>query len=180
MIVALWTALISATAGVVVLIVRRRNIRIGKLLFSASVLFLVVGTILGIAESYELKRHIAERHWPITNGVIVKSEIVGERAYVPWITYAYEVNAKKYTGATDLDAPGFGNKYVRLEVADAMASEYPVGKTLVVRYDSLNPQVSLLKPNAPWNVYAGLSLSVILVILGTSGVVAFHLRGRQS
>ena len=166
----IWDAVILATLAVTWLVAHRRVIRMPRVLVILSLVAFVAGAALTIADSQRLMHLIDEMKWPSVDGSVISSQIEGEQAYHPMITYSYSVADSSYTDSTDLNVPGFGTRFARLDVAKKSVEAYPVGKSLKVYYDPANPANSKLDVIPPWNVFVQLALGMTLSLLGTIGV----------
>jgi hypothetical protein len=130
-----------------------------------AVLVAAVVSYAGFLKFENLEIYLARRHWPITQGTITSSDITGDRALRPVIGYRYTVGDSTYTDTTNLNTPGFGNKRRRLEVAEAWVKEYPVGKTIPVRYDPQAPRMAYISITPPWTDFFVPGLGVFCAIV---------------
>jgi len=126
----------------------------------------VAGAVLIVLELVHLQVVIERRNWPSVDGVVVKSEVVGERAPHPLIVFEYTLDGVKHVGNTDLHAPGFGLRTSREEVAYAIVNALPVGAEVKVFYNPSDSTEALLKPGPTWNVLVRLSLGLMLYFIG--------------
>ena len=135
------------------------------LLFLGIVLF-VGGTLLVINQSRAVERHEYVRLWPTTDGVVISSEVAGERAFHPEVVYEYQVLGQTYQGLSTLQVPGFGGKRKRDEVATKEIANYWPGRTVTVYYNPDDPSESLLHTRLEWAVYGQLGFGGTLVLAG--------------
>ncbi|MDP6449732.1 MAG: DUF3592 domain-containing protein [Lentisphaeria bacterium] len=126
----------------------------------------IAGAVLIVLELGHLQVVIERRNWPSVDGVVVKSEVVGERAPHPLIVFEYTLDGVKHVGNTDLHAPGFGLRTSREEVAYAIVNALPVGAEVKVFYNSSDSTEALLKPGPTWDLLVRLSLGLMLYFIG--------------
>lgn len=120
------------------------------------------------------------RSWPVTQGTVVASTVGGRRAYHPEITYEFSVDGHPYRGMSDLDVPGFGTRASRLNVAEVLVSEYPVGRHVTVHYDPTDPARNRLRVGIPHTVFLLLSVGGLALGLGLYGTLRTVLRRRRA
>lgn len=121
----------------------------------AAVLVVFAGcALIGSVSSSHLSNLRSKREWPTTTGKIIESRIVGDKAIAPYVVYSYDVEGAPYLGTSDLGTPAFGNKSKRLNEAETLISEYPVGKEILVHFNAADPQQSFILSAIPWNAYA--------------------------
>lgn len=166
-------ALPVLTAVVTALLVRNRTVRLRAAVAWIAAIVLGAALLLGFVETARLRYYASIRHWPVVTGRVTASEIVGKRAFVPKVTYRYEVNGVSYTGVSDLSAPGFGTKNVRQNTAEKLLTDYPADAPVVLHYEPGNPSNSHLKISAPWHVYARLSFALFLSLICTVPATIF-------
>ena len=112
---------------------------------------------------------MAERSWPSTEGVVIRSEIAGIRAYHPEITFRYNVAGKVCSLTTDLGTPGFGNRNSRLDTARRITANFPVGRRVTVHYDPDSPSHAFIRIGPSWQVFIKLSVGIIIMGIGLIG-----------
>jgi len=166
-----WLALVVLTALAACLFVWRRPVRLRSVVGAAAAVCLVLAALLVYRESVRLEWYLATVHWPAVAGKVISAEVVGKRAFVPRITYSYQVGDSVHTGVTDLGVPGFGNRNVRLDVAEKSVADYTPDAVITVHYDPANPGISRLRVNVPWNVYVRLSTAVFGSLLSAALLV---------
>lgn len=176
--------LLAATALMIVLIVffiNRRNIKITPRkhwMIWAGIIILPASLFWIGYESSALSFNMQTRSWEATPGVILKSEVSGERAIHPAITVRYAVGEVTHSFTTDLFAPGFGVRSNRRDQAEKLVAEYPTGDTVTVYVNPDNPIQARIHPGPAWNNYLRVGLAMlftgfgfwlILVYLGSRG-----------
>jgi len=122
----------------------------------------LVGVVLGYFAFGRVADGLAQREWPTVQGVIVKSEVTGERSFVPRIEYTYQIGEKTLTGSSDRHVPLFGGKRKTREVAEKVAAEYLPGMDVSVYYDPVDPWRSTIQPEPRWNDFAQTGLGLFL------------------
>lgn len=161
---AFWVLFVSVVAAAILiwrhpLLAKRRSFLL---------IFVGIGAAVAVVEMIsgfvDLRRELSMTRWPIVEGAIVTSEVGGERAFHPEITYSYEVNGIDYSGSSALNAPGFGGKRNRLEQAEILARQYSAGSPISVHYDPSDPAISVLKAEVTYNTYLQLALGLFLII----------------
>lgn len=135
------------------LIWRNPPFRIPGWLSLVAAIVTLTGIWLVVAQIDRLEQYVHLRGWTSVAGVIVDSRVVGERAFRPEILYEYQVDTIVYRDSTSLDPPGFGGRNSKRDAAEGVASEYPVGKQVMIHYDPSSPADSRLKITPPWSVY---------------------------
>lgn len=131
-----------------------------------SLLLIIAGAVLIVLDVDKLEYFHGLSNWPTTEGTIVVSEVIGERAFRPHLIYEYEIEGVPYTDSSFLDMPSFGGRRSRHDAAEKKAEAYPVGKTVAIHYNPDQPTESRIKIHAPWSVYGQLGFAGFLVILG--------------
>lgn len=128
---------------------------------------LVLGIILLLKQDQVISAAFEKRSWPTIQGKIIQTQVLGERAFRPEISYQYQVNDIKYVGSTDLHISGFGNKRSRRDNSEKIIQEYSVGSNVLVYYDSKNPQISYLRTGPFWSDFMKLGFGAILFFFGS-------------
>lgn len=126
----------------------------------------IIGVILILLQTNQLNEVSEIKNWPTTQGKIVSSEVIGERAYRPDVVYEYTVNGRMYSDSTDLQMPAFGRGESKYDAASKLSGMYPSGQTVPVHYNPENPSLSKLKTGVPVEVYLRLSFGVSLLCIG--------------
>ncbi len=142
-----------------------------KLLLAS--LFLVIaafGVVLAVIEIDSVIEWQRITAWPTVDGVVIESAVAGQRAIHPRVVYEYAVAGVTYVSESDLQAPMFGGKRKKYDVAKELVAEYPVGRAVTVHYDPDSAACSVLIAEVPWNVYGKLGLGITLCLLGTYGL----------
>ena len=126
-----------------------------------AVIMLLIGALLASLGLFTLQRHRAAAGWPQTPGVIEASEVVAERhfknnlMYRPKIRYRYSAPGGPYVGDKMANT---GKLYSKEESAQKIAARYPVGGTVMARYNPADPSEAVLE--------RGLSGGIWLVCFG--------------
>jgi hypothetical protein len=132
-----------------------------------AVAFFLVGALQLISCIRESAEAVTATHWPTVPGTVQSAsvlEIKGGRgtAYVPKVTYAYEVAGVKYSGdhihISDVAEPR--------ERAYLMIEPFVAGAPVSVYFDREDPSRSLLKPGLYWYSGAWFALSVLGIVVG--------------
>ena len=131
--------------------VRRTGTRVSGWIRLAGSAMAGVGALVIMAGSVELEDAFESRAWPSTSGLILRNDIVGERASHPNIVYRYIVDRDTFLDSTDLDQPSFGGKRKRREVALKRSAIYIRGDTLSVYYDPQDPVRSTISTSPLWS-----------------------------
>jgi hypothetical protein len=161
------TLLIAAViAGITANFMRREIKALPLWLVVVSLIVAVAGSSLVFWSSEKLSYHRMLENWPTAEGTVVLSEVIGERATRPNIVYKYTVDSTEHLDSSSLHMPPFGGRKSKHHAASEMASMYPVGKKLSVFYNPIQPDMSVIKPAPPWEVYGQLGLGAFLFGLG--------------
>lgn len=131
----------------------------------------IIGILLIAVETKNLSVTLEEKSWNTTEGKIIKSQIIGNRAIKPMVIYEYYIEEVRYTDTSNLKVPMFGGKRKKYDVAFELISQYPKGGKVTVFYDPKEARRSTLKPGASWAVYSKLSLGLILFVVGLSSFI---------
>ncbi len=156
----------------VIALARRQSAR--QIVVAATTALLVCSAGIGYFAFAHLSQLRDMRDWPTVAGTVIESRIVGEKAIVPYVVYSYDVNSAPFLGTSDLGTPAFGNKSKRLNEAETLLAEYPVGKQVVVHYDAIDPKQSYIVSAVPWNAYAQAGIWMFLAL---SAAVVFFIFG---
>jgi hypothetical protein len=148
------------------LIWRQPPFRVPSWLFGLSLALAAVGIWLVYSQMERLEQYVHLRDWKSVSGKIIDSRVVGERAFRPEIVYEYQVETVTYRDSTSLDPPGFGGRNAKHDAAAGVASEYPVGKAVMIHYDPADPSISRLKITPPWSVYGRTGLGGFMFGVG--------------
>ncbi|MDH4156936.1 MAG: DUF3592 domain-containing protein [candidate division Zixibacteria bacterium] len=159
-------------AAFVVVVVRivvawRRGLPgIGPRVFTGGLGIFVLGGIIALLAAGRLSESLEMRNWPSVDGVVTASFVGDGRLYRPEVQYRYRVAGVTYVGHSNLNAPGFGGKTRRREVAVKSIAEYPAGSSVRIHYNPQQPGESRLLVSTPWNVFGQLSLGLLLFMGG--------------
>jgi len=133
------------------------------------ILLLCGALLIGIG-LFALQRFRAAASWPQAPGVIEKSEVVPERHfeddlfYNPVVRYCYTAPGGSYTGEKLATT---GRLYPKEAAARRVANRYPVGTTVMVRYNPDDPSESIVERGLSggfWFILFGLSCWIVPVV----------------
>lgn len=133
----------------------------------------IIASVAGYFQADHLATLRAMRNWPTVAGKVIESRLAGKKAIVPHVVYSYDVDAQPYVGISDLGTPAFGNTSKRLNEAETLLADYPVGKDVTVHYDTSDPQKSYIVSAVPWNAYGQMGLWVFLSLAALVVVVIY-------
>ena len=170
---------ISAVLAILlgVMLVRRSVLpEIPRLITAFSLFLIIFGAGMIYYFEGEIEGALAQKHWPVTDGIVIRAEIVGSRAFRPEVTCAYEIDGQKYRLTTNLGTPGFGNKRSRRDTAGRILQEYPVGRIVSIHYDPEDPARAFLRVGPAWNTFMKLSLGMLILIPGMIGFTGNFLK----
>jgi len=145
-------------------------------------IFLVIGAGLAYWGWNILQNARASASWPTADGIITSSEVThstdsdGGDSYSPEVTYTYTVDNVNMEN----DTIKFGeNSYSSSRKADGIASNYPVGKNVIVYYDPEKPDQSVLEPGVSAGSYIVLGIGVLFILISLIiGPVSFFMRNK--
>ncbi|MFH1701620.1 MAG: DUF3592 domain-containing protein [Candidatus Zixiibacteriota bacterium] len=112
-----------------------------------------------------LNNALAKSSWPSVRGIIISSNIAGERAIHPDIVYEYEIQGVLYSGVSSLNTPPFGNKRKRYDIASKEIINFSVGDTINVLINPKDPSESYIKHQFTVDIYVKLALGATLLML---------------
>ena len=147
----------------------------------------VAGSFLIPAGYKELKNAQESLNWPITDGVIISSEIKESQGdnsttYEANVRYKYAVGEKHYLS----DQVSFG-QYGSSdpEHAQSIVRRYEKGQKVSVHFNPAHPDQSALEPGATWSSYMLLGMGAVFFGAGaisavSFGIVAPQLRRRRT
>ena len=131
-------------------------------------IFLLVGLGLTIWGWNILQNARASETWPTADGMVTRSQVShstdaeGGDSYQPQVTYKYSANNSSYENNTIK----FGeNSYSSRRKADEIAANYPVGKSVIVYYDSEKPDRSVLEPGVSAGSYIVIGIGVFFILI---------------
>jgi hypothetical protein len=161
--------LVAAVVVVVVRAVLAGNPRlphVGPVVFAGALCFSALGGIISLWAASRLSESLRMQNWPTVDGVVTASFVGEGKLYRPEVQYRYRVAGGTYDGRSHLNAPGFGGKTRRHEVAIKSIAEYPPGSSVTVHYNPQAPGESAILISTPWNVFGQLSLGLLLFMGG--------------
>jgi hypothetical protein len=158
---------------VLILILKKKNIlkTVPIWMVSICIVIFVIGTILMFWQDSEISKELEKRTWAITDGKIIDSEIVGERAIRAEVEYQYKINQKLYRGKSDYNIPGFGSKNYRRKTANIIKNQNPIGSIVRVYFDPVNPENSTLRHGPYWSNYMIIGFGGVLILAGMFGIL---------
>jgi Protein of unknown function (DUF3592) len=131
-----------------------------------SVFVVMIGSILVNWQDNEINNELLKRNWATIEGVIIESEIVGERALRAEIKYKYNLKDTVYYGNSDYNIPGFGSKNYRRKNARIVKNENPAGRIITVYFNPENPEISTLRCGPYWSNYMIIGFGGVLLLIG--------------
>ena len=124
----------------------------------------------------DISDSLERQSWPAQMARVVKTNIIGERAYSPQLSCEYMVEGNAYTLTTDLKTPGFGRKKTRRQTSEIILDGYPVGSKVRIRYNPDNPKEAYIRTGPYWSDYMKISLGVLLSVLGLYGLIGILIK----
>lgn len=121
-----------------------------------AVIMLLIGALLISLGLFTLQRHRAAAGWPQAPAVIEVSEIVAERhfndnlMYRPKIRYRYSAPGGPFAGDKMANT---GKLYTKEKEAQRIAARYPVGGTVMARYNPADPSEAVLERGASGGIW---------------------------
>jgi Protein of unknown function (DUF3592) len=110
--------------------------------------------------AFYLYQGINSMQWPSVEGRILYSHARGGPRPETLLWYEYYVDNRRYLAS---DYRNSGNLTLFLEIADAAAKRYPVGRAVPVYYNPRNPQDALLEPGLWWGNFVPPALALLLI-----------------
>jgi len=126
----------------------------------------IIGVILIFIQTNRINEISESKNWSTTEGIIVSSIVVGDRAFRPDVEFEYSVNGRLYSQTTDLQMPPFGGRRSKYDAANKLAGMFPEGKSVEVHYNPEMPSSSKLKTGIPVEIYLRLSFGTFLLCIG--------------
>ncbi len=127
-----------------------------------------VGVYILATSSIDLWQSIRCKDWPQTDGIILGSQVVGERTkprYHPAVSYDYKVGGVPYVSTRiSIDAP-FG---ASAEDAQEVVARYARGKRVRVFYSPTHPEKAVLEPGIFGHTWGGLGAGVMALIISVA------------
>jgi len=161
---------------VCVLILRslRIKFRIPHFLLIISTILILSGVVLSVSQEKDVQYYNEMKQWPTVMAKVSGTRITGKFAVLPEISYTYMIGDSIYTGTTNLDIPGFGNRKKRDQTARIILQDYVEGTDVEIIYNPHDPSQSHLRRSPPWNVYGRLGFGIFL-FAGGSFILLFRL-----
>jgi hypothetical protein len=124
----------------------------------------------------------ASANWPSVQGQVTSSDVErstdgeGGTSYQPQIDYSYTVNDQRYSG----DRVNFGqNSYSSRRGAEEVAARYPVGQSVAVYYDPVEPDSAVLEPGVSSGSYIVISIGACFVLISLILAPILVIAGRR-
>ena len=125
------------------------------------------GLWIVIKDGKAIQLKTSQKKWPIAQGTIVESQVIGGKIYEPQVAYKYKVKNYEHFGKTDLKVPYFGPSSSRKEVAYKSIAKFPAESTHPVYFNPKDPKESYLKPGPTWDEYTRLALGTMFYGIGS-------------
>ena len=179
LILALAISLLLSIIIITLLRLRKLKLHINK--------FIGIGLFISIISGFYLINHSSDvynqynqfAHWQTVQGVIKDTQVTGERAKLPEITYEYKVDEKTFLGKSNLSAPGFGNKRFRDQTAQNILKDYKSGEKITVHINPDDHSKSVIIVKTPWNIFMQFGLGIILLTIAFSLSANFLMKSKQ-
>ena len=113
----------------------------------------LLGGLISLVMTIDMKNAEASRTWPTTNGIVTKTSIgtklrtrdgIRVPVHKPNIEYKYRVDGLNYDG--DRIQFGWPTSTQDRQEVEAFLQRYPRGKQAVVYYNAKNPKFTALQP----------------------------------
>ncbi|MGC9350342.1 MAG: DUF3592 domain-containing protein, partial [Anaerolineae bacterium] len=97
-------------------------------------------------------------NWPKVTGTIVRARVYAfehetpqgiKRTYTPLVSYTYEAGGQVYTAVERNVLPYYQATHDKLQTAEDVVAQYPVGSEVPIYYNPANPKQSLLELPKP-------------------------------
>lgn len=150
----------------------RRNVHRRKLWFRGGMLALfLIGQALISFSAQAIISEYHRRDWPTVTGQIIRSNVIGERAFRPNIVYQYELDGTVHTDSSSLDPASFGGRNARFNAAKTISSEYNVGDTITVWINPDDHTETRLVDHVFWAEYVKIFFGFALFLIGMAGFI---------
>jgi hypothetical protein len=106
-------------------------------------IMLIIGLALTLIGFSKFKKAADTKKWPVTEGIVTRSEVAGIMKYYPSITYTYIIDSVTYN-STSISNMNFSTRNRR--VAEEFINKYPLGSEKMVHYNRSNPSEAFLEP----------------------------------
>ena len=172
-------AVIALGAGAITVIFRRRGIvSVWPAYFRLpAIIILTTGVIMTCYALDTIQAEWQMKKWPAISATVIKSEVAGQRAFHPEVTYRFLLDDQEYQSTTNLSIAGFGGKRSRRDTARRIIEDFPPGSHITVHYNPTNPQESYLRSGPYWDDYMKLALGLMLT--GSAFLILFSLLVRR-
>ncbi len=140
---------------------------------------LLLGVLVFVWGTVNVRDSYVSRKWPSTEGVILSSRVhqvgrLSRSTFYPRVDYMYFVNATRYQ-ANNISAGQDPVEWVLVLFGDYLgtslyskriARRYPAGLRVTVYYNPDRPQVALLEPGFSWGSFVAMAGGVALMVFG--------------
>ncbi len=130
-----------------------------------SITIIIISNIIIIHSGQIIERDLKTNNWTKTQGIVISVKITGSRASSPEIIYSYTIDEKQFEDTSFLNAPMFGGKRKKREVAEALIEKYSIGESIKVFYNPDDNSKSRITPMLKWNSLGQISFGVALLII---------------
>ena len=142
-----------------------------------AIIVLSTGVILTCYALDTIQAEWQMKKWPAISATVIKSEVAGQRAFHPEVTYRFLLDDQEYQSTTNLSTAGFGGKRSRRDTASRIIADFPPGSLITIHYNPLNPKESFLRSGPFWDDYMKLALGLMLT--GVASLIVFSLLIRR-
>ena len=153
---------------------------------ASAVFFFLIFFGVGVGLSYWgwtiLQDARASASWPSVQGQVTSSVVdrstdsEGGTSYSPEVDYEYTVNDQRFSA----DRIKFGeNSYSSRRQAEDVVARYPVGQTVAVYYDPVEPETAVLEPGVSSGSYIVIGIGAIFVLVSLVIAPIIALAGRR-
>jgi hypothetical protein len=140
----------------------------------------IIAAVFLIRALASIRRARASRAWPSITGTILSSNVVAGRrpgrngvSYHPSVMYEYHVNGQRYMGNRISFGAQVGTGISSW--AQNKLAQYPVGASVAVHYNPLNPADAVLESGAAasWSMFLipAILIVAMIVFLVSFGVI---------
>jgi hypothetical protein len=127
---------------------------------------LIIIALIGVALTFlgftKIRKATEAKKWPVTNGIVTRSEVSGTIKYYPSVTYTYTVNNVVYN-SNSISNINFNTKNRR--VVEEFLKKYPSGSEIKVYYNGSEPSEALLEPGINTGNIFLLAFGIILLAI---------------
>lgn len=102
--------------------------------------------------------------WKRTEGVVLSSTVIGQRAFRPNVVYEYLVAGIPFRDSSFLEMASFGGRNSRRTTATVLSSQFQPGDSISVFVNPTNPRETTLSTRPHWSAFGALAVSSLLLI----------------